>query len=226
MWRPSLHSSVLIGWSHTVLVWDSVTLCTCVIVECCAQYQPASMISCHLSPSLPSPPPLPHPSLPQRKPAIQSGAEIKSLGAWPGPRPLANEVGERQPKSLPLGLYCLYRGLVIGGYGSGIKRLLPQPLRRVRHSLPPPLLFLTLPLLLLTHPSILFLRKRKERPSDWVHSRLSPLSPLPLLASLVSACCLPDMSYLCVCVCRLPVQLLPMLPCSVVLWLLAVSFHG
>uniref|UniRef100_A0A673AP46 E3 ubiquitin-protein ligase RNF220-like n=2 Tax=Sphaeramia orbicularis TaxID=375764 RepID=A0A673AP46_9TELE len=59
-----------------------------------------------------------------RKPAIQSGAEIKSLGVWPGPRPLANEVGERQPKSLPLGLYCLYRGLVIGGYGSGIKRLL------------------------------------------------------------------------------------------------------
>ncbi|KAJ4937420.1 hypothetical protein JOQ06_001979, partial [Pogonophryne albipinna] len=65
-----------------------------------------------------------------RKPAIQSGAEIKSLGVWPGPRPLANGVGERQPKSLPLGLYCLYRGLVIGGYGSGIKRLLPQPLRR------------------------------------------------------------------------------------------------
>ena len=86
------------------------------------------------------PPPLlfPHPlpPLPQRKPAIQLGAEIKSLGAWPGPRPLASEVRERQPKSLPLGLYCLYRGLVIGGYGSGIKRLLPQPLRRVRHSLP------------------------------------------------------------------------------------------
>ncbi|XP_036939518.1 E3 ubiquitin-protein ligase RNF220a isoform X1 [Acanthopagrus latus] len=72
-----------------------------------------------------------------RKPAIQSGAEIKSLGAWPGPRPLANEVGERQPKSLPLGLYCLYRGLVIGGYGSGIKRLLPQPLRRVAGSVAP-----------------------------------------------------------------------------------------
>ncbi|TMS10222.1 hypothetical protein E3U43_002881 [Larimichthys crocea] len=72
-----------------------------------------------------------------RKPAIQSGTEIKSLGAWPGPRPLANEVGERQPKSLPLGLYCLYRGLVIGGYGSGIKRLLPQPLRRVAGSVAP-----------------------------------------------------------------------------------------
>ncbi|XP_068197405.1 E3 ubiquitin-protein ligase RNF220a isoform X2 [Antennarius striatus] len=71
-----------------------------------------------------------------RKPAIQSGAEIKSLGAWPGPRPLANEVGERQPKSLPLGLYCLYRGLVIGGYGSGIKRLLPPPLRRDSYSMP------------------------------------------------------------------------------------------
>ncbi|XP_069366950.1 E3 ubiquitin-protein ligase RNF220a isoform X5 [Paralichthys olivaceus] len=71
-----------------------------------------------------------------RKPAIQLGAEIKSLGAWPGPRPLASEVGERQPKSLPLGLYCLYRGLVIGGYGSGIKRLLPQPLRRDSYTMP------------------------------------------------------------------------------------------
>ncbi|XP_029309031.1 E3 ubiquitin-protein ligase RNF220a isoform X2 [Cottoperca gobio] len=71
-----------------------------------------------------------------RKPAIQSGAEIKSLGVWPGPRPLANEVRERQPKSLPLGLYCLYRGLVIGGYGSGIKRLLPQPLRRDSYTMP------------------------------------------------------------------------------------------
>ncbi|XP_069020532.1 E3 ubiquitin-protein ligase RNF220a isoform X1 [Embiotoca jacksoni] len=71
-----------------------------------------------------------------RKPAFQSGAEIKSIGAWPGPRPLANEVGERQPKSLPLGLYCLYRGLVIGGYGSGIKRLLPQPLRRDSYTMP------------------------------------------------------------------------------------------
>ncbi|XP_075954615.1 E3 ubiquitin-protein ligase RNF220a isoform X2 [Anarhichas minor] len=71
-----------------------------------------------------------------RKPAIQSGAEIKSLGVWPGPRPLANKVGERQPKSLPLGLYCLYRGLVIGGYGSGIKRLLPQPLRRDSYTMP------------------------------------------------------------------------------------------
>ncbi|XP_068424918.1 E3 ubiquitin-protein ligase RNF220a isoform X2 [Clinocottus analis] len=71
-----------------------------------------------------------------RKPAIQSGAEIKSLGVWPGPRPLANEIRERQPKSLPLGLYCLYRGLVIGGYGSGIKRLLPQPLRRDSYTMP------------------------------------------------------------------------------------------
>ncbi|XP_067329991.1 E3 ubiquitin-protein ligase RNF220a isoform X2 [Channa argus] len=71
-----------------------------------------------------------------RKPALQSGMEIKSLGAWPGPRPLANEVGERQPKSLPLGLYCLYRGLVIGGYGSGIKRFLPQPLRRDSYTMP------------------------------------------------------------------------------------------
>ncbi|MEQ2183860.1 hypothetical protein GOODEAATRI_002271 [Goodea atripinnis] len=71
------------------------------------------MISCHLSPltllSL-TPPPL----LPQRKPALKPGAEIKSIGVWSGSRPLANEVGERQPKSLPLGLYCLYRGLVIG----------------------------------------------------------------------------------------------------------------
>lgn len=182
------------------------------------------MISCHLSPPLLLP--HPHPSLPQRKPAIQSGVEIKSLGAWPGPRPLANEVGERQPKSLPLGLYCLYRGLVIGGYGSGIKRLLPQPLRRVRHSLPPPLLFLPPPFL--PHCSVLFERKRKECPSDWVHPWLSPSSSPPSACfppSLLVAC---PISCLCafVCVCRLPVQLPPKLPCSVVLWLLAVSFHG
>eukprot|EP00066_Takifugu_rubripes_P025764 XP_011615030.1 PREDICTED: E3 ubiquitin-protein ligase Rnf220-like [Takifugu rubripes] len=72
-----------------------------------------------------------------RKPALQSGTEIRSLRVWPGPRPLANEVGERQAKSLPLGLYCLYRGLVIGGYGSSIKRLLPQPVRRVAGSVAP-----------------------------------------------------------------------------------------
>ncbi|XP_051944717.1 E3 ubiquitin-protein ligase RNF220a isoform X2 [Hippocampus zosterae] len=71
-----------------------------------------------------------------RKPAIQSGVEIKRLGAWPGPRPLAGELRERQPKSLPLGLYYLYRGLVIGGYGSSIKRLLPQPLRRDSYTMP------------------------------------------------------------------------------------------
>ncbi|XP_077393560.1 E3 ubiquitin-protein ligase RNF220a isoform X2 [Festucalex cinctus] len=71
-----------------------------------------------------------------RKPAIQSGVEIKRLGAWPGPRPLASEVRERQPKSLPLGLYYLYRGLVIGGYGSSIKRLHPQPLRRDSYTMP------------------------------------------------------------------------------------------
>ncbi|KAF7222891.1 transcript variant X2 [Nothobranchius furzeri] len=71
-----------------------------------------------------------------RKPAIQSGAEIKSIGLWPGSRPLAKEVGERHPKSLPLGLYCLYRGLVIGGYGGSIKRLLPQPLRRDSYTMP------------------------------------------------------------------------------------------
>ncbi|XP_072220743.1 E3 ubiquitin-protein ligase RNF220a isoform X1 [Leuresthes tenuis] len=71
-----------------------------------------------------------------RKPAIRTGAEIKSIGAWPGSRPLANEVGERHPKSLPLGLYCLYRGLVIGGYSSSIKRLLPQPLRRDSYTMP------------------------------------------------------------------------------------------
>ncbi|XP_049603491.1 E3 ubiquitin-protein ligase RNF220a isoform X2 [Syngnathus scovelli] len=71
-----------------------------------------------------------------RKPAIQSGVEIKRLGAWPGPRPMASEVRERQPKSLPLGLYYLYRGLVIGGYGSSIKRLLPQPLRRDSYTMP------------------------------------------------------------------------------------------
>ncbi|XP_053739154.1 E3 ubiquitin-protein ligase RNF220a isoform X2 [Synchiropus splendidus] len=71
-----------------------------------------------------------------RKPAIQSGAEIKRLGAWPGPRALANEAGERQAKSLPLGLYCLYRGLVMGGYGGSIKRLFPQPLRRDSYTMP------------------------------------------------------------------------------------------
>lgn len=142
------------------------------------------MIRCHLSP-LPFPPssPLPSaPSLPQRKPAIQSGAEIRSLGVWPGPRPLANEVGERQPKSLPLGLYCLYRGLVIGGYGSGIKRLLPQPLRRVRHSLPPlpspPLLsFSSLPIM-----PLFFSRGKEEsaHPIGFVHASLHhPLLPLP-----------------------------------------------
>ncbi|XP_034039401.1 E3 ubiquitin-protein ligase RNF220a isoform X2 [Thalassophryne amazonica] len=71
-----------------------------------------------------------------RKPAIQSGMESKILGVWPGPRPLANEVGVRQPKSLPLGLYYLYRGLMIGGYSSSIKRLLPQPLRRDSYTMP------------------------------------------------------------------------------------------
>ncbi|TNN46724.1 E3 ubiquitin-protein ligase Rnf220 [Liparis tanakae] len=90
----------------------------------------------HAPPPNPSPSPNP-PNSALRKPAIQSGAEVKSLGVWPGPRPLANEVRERQPKSLPLGLYCLYRGLVIGGYGSGIKRLLPQPLRRGNKKLCP-----------------------------------------------------------------------------------------
>lgn len=144
--RVSPHCSLFIGClavplSHLCVCQHACIYCS---VGVCVrdQYQPASVISCHLSPPLLS---HPHPSLPQRKPALQSGAEIKRLGAWPGPRPLANEVGERQPKSLPLGLYCLYRGLVIGGYGSGIKRLLPQPLRRVRHlppssaPLPPPL---------------------------------------------------------------------------------------
>lgn len=160
------------------------------------------MIRCHLSPlPFPSSSPLPSaPSLPQRKPAIQSGAEIRSLGAWPGPRPLANEVGERQPKSLPLGLYCLYRGLVIGGYGSGIKRLLPQPLRRVRHSLPPSLLRSSPPLLPSHHASVLFKRKRRECPSDCVRPRFSPSSSPPsacLPPSLPVAC---PISYPCVCV--------------------------
>lgn len=120
------------------------------------------MISCHLS--HPSPLPPPPPLLPQRKPTIQSGAEIRSIGAWPGSRALANEVGERQAKSLPLGLYCLYRGLVIGGYGGSIKRLLPQPLRRVRHFLPPPLPPLAPPLIppSLSHLCVLFKMKRNE----------------------------------------------------------------
>lgn len=156
------------------------------------------MISCHLSPPLLLP--HPHPSLPQRKPAIQSGVEIKSLGAWPGPRPLANEVGERQPKSLPLGLYCLYRGLVIGGYGSGIKRLLPQPLRRVRHSLPPPLLFFPLPSSLIAP----FFSRGKEKSVHqigFIHGFLPhPLLPLPASLRL---CSLPAQYRVCarLCVC-------------------------
>lgn len=124
--------------------------------------------------------------------------ESKSLGVWPGPRPLANEVGERQPKSLPLGLYCLYRGVVIGGYSSGIKRLLPQPLRRVRHSLPPSLLLLPPSSSLI--PLIFSMGKEQEdihlsppRP----HPLSSACSPLPLLR-LPAAC--PE-SCLCRCVC-------------------------
>lgn len=162
------------------------------------------MIRCHLSHlPFPSSSPLPSaPSLPQRKPAIQSGAEIRSLGAWPGPRPLANEVGERQPKSLPLGLYCLYRGLVIGGYGSGIKRLLPQPLRRVRHSLPPSLLHSSPPSP--PFPSCLcsFQEEKKRAPIRLGSSTLLSiiLSSLCLPPS-VSAHCLPDIVSVCVCVC-------------------------
>lgn len=169
---------------------------------------PISVIRCHLWP-LP-PPRLPlllplqppqTPSLPQRKPAIQSGMELKSLGAWPGPRPLANEVGERQPKSLPLGLYCLYRGLVIGGYSSGIKRLLPQPLRRVRHSLPPPpppsnLFHSPLPIFLPSHhASVLSTRKRRE----WL--LLPSCPPSACLPPSVSARCLLGIVSVRQCVC-------------------------
>lgn len=159
--------------------------CVCV----CAHAISASPVLWLAAPSSPL---HPFPSLPQRKPAIQSGTEIRSLRVWPGLRPLANEVGERQAKSLPLGLYCLYRGLVIGGYGSGIKRLLPQPVRRVRHSLPPPLLFLPPSSHLLPHLSILFKRKRSEHPI-----KLGPFMPFSLILSSlcltpsVSACCLP-----------------------------------
>lgn len=122
---------------------------------------------------------------------------------WPGPRPLANEVGERQPKSLPLGLYCLYRGLVIGGYGSGIKRLLPQPLRRVRHSLPPPLLFLP-PSSSLISP---FFSRGKEKSAHhqtgFIHGFLPhPLLPLPASLRL---CSLPARYRVRVCVCDLQV---------------------
>lgn len=199
------------------------------------------MISCHLSPPTSLSSHTLTPLLPQRKPAFQSGAEIKSLGAWPGPRPLANEVGERQAKSLPLGLYCLYRGLVIGGYGSGIKRLLPQPLRRVRHSDPPSSAPLPayppqthIPLLPLSHRSFLFKRKGKECPLGCNRPRLSPSSSPPC-ARFPPSCSLPARYYvyvcLCVCTtCRSPVHCLPplprVLPCSVVLWLLAVSFCG
>lgn len=115
---------------------------------------------------------------------------------------------------------------MIGGYGSGIKRLLPQPLRRVRHSLPPSSSSLI---------SVLFERKTNEHQSHWVHSWLRPSSSPPCACippSLVVAC---PVLCLCVCTCvcvraymtcRLPVQYPPMLPCSVVLWLWAVSFHG
>lgn len=178
------------------------------------------MIGCHLSPRLP-PLSSPTPPIPptQRKPAIQSGAEIKSLGVWPGPRPLANEVRERQPKSLPLGLYCLYRGLVIGGYGSGIKRLLPPPLRRVRHSLrssssllPPP-----------SSPPFFSRGKEEEEGAHrigFTHGSL-PHPLLPVLASL-RLCSMPAQYRVrpsvrvCQVTCRLPVQLLlpvpPILP--------------
>lgn len=122
---------------------------------------------------------------------------------WPGPRLLANEVGERQPKSLPLGLYCLYRGVVIGGYSSSIKRLLPQPLRRVRHSLPP--LPPTLLLLFLPHPSDLFEGKKKK----WLirfgrHSFIVSFlifSSLCLFPRLCSACPLPARYRVCACRC-------------------------
>lgn len=165
------HSRVCVVW---VCVWPCACLLHCGV--CAISTSPPLWLAATFRP-LSSP--YPHPSLPQRKPAIQSGAEIKSLGAWPGPRPLANEVGERQPKSLPLGLYCLYRGLVIGGYGSGIKRLLPQPLRRVRHSLPPPLLSFSSPPPLIS----LFFSRGKEKsahPIGFIHGFLPhPLLPLP-----------------------------------------------
>jgi len=180
MWRSKVGAKAVFFPAVRAPARVCVCVCVCVCAHACAiSTSPAFMISCHLSPTTPPSPHLPPPLPPtQRKPAIQSGAEIKSLGVWPGPRPLANEVRERQPKSLPLGLYCLYRGLVIGGYGSGIKRLLPQPLRRVRRSLPPPLLPLP-------HLSVLFERKRiKGRPSHWVHSWRS-LSLIP------SSLCLP-----------------------------------
>lgn len=177
--------------------------CVCVCVCECIR-------ALHLSQPPPLPPPshlllylptITNPSLPQRKPAIQTGLEIKSLGVWPGPRHLAGEVGERQPKPLPLGLYCLYRGLVIGSYGTGTKRLLPQPLRRVRISLPPSLSYLSPPHL---HPptitAFFFGKKRKEEKKASVRTgsapRLSPSSsPRPFPS--VSARCLPT----CACVC-------------------------
>lgn len=159
-------------------VCEAGVWCVCFTEQVsCHRLSPISVIRCHLwpLPHSPTAPPTssplpPTPSLPQRKPAIQSGLELKSLGAWPGPRPLANEGRERQPKSLPLGLYCLYRGLVIGGYSSSIKRLLPQPLRRVRYLLPPPSPSFPPPPADAPHPisvpshhaSVLFERKRRE----------------------------------------------------------------
>uniref|UniRef100_A0AAQ4R7P7 Ring finger protein 220a n=1 Tax=Gasterosteus aculeatus aculeatus TaxID=481459 RepID=A0AAQ4R7P7_GASAC len=173
-----------------------------------------------------------------REPAIQSGAEIKSLGVWPGPRPLAHEVRERQPKSLPLGLYCLYRGLVIGGYGSGIKRLLLTASTEGKEL--SPLLLLPPPPSLIS--SVLFERKRRRRgrPSDWVHSWIAPSSSPPcacLTPSLLDACPIPcpsvrpcvssDLQVTGSVAPTRPTHPTPphMLPCSVVLWLLAVSFR-
>ncbi|XP_046871538.1 E3 ubiquitin-protein ligase RNF220a isoform X5 [Hypomesus transpacificus] len=64
---------------------------------------------------------------------FQSGAEDKSLGAGPLVAAVAPKADAASSKPLPLSIYCMYRGYVMG-CGGGIKRLLP--LRRDSYTMP------------------------------------------------------------------------------------------